>query len=321
MLFLLLVISGCATAPQSRLLLQQQPEGLPLKVELASTPFFPQQAYQCGPAALATVLNAQQVVVAPKALADRVYIPEREGSLQIEMISAARDYGMVVYPLAPRLDHLLKEIAAGNPVLLLQNLALDWYPNWHYSVAVGYDLKEGVIILRSGTMERRITRLATFEQTWQRGDHWARVLLPPGQFPVTAEPLAYIQAVHGLEQSRKQQLALVAYRSAAQQWSDNKTALMAWGNAEYGAGNTEQAEIAFRQVIKHHPHAANAWNNLAYVLSTRECGSAAQRAIDCALQLAPDDINIQGSARELSKISGNNKGGCRPVECPLSINH
>ena len=316
-LLLLLVISGCSTAPQSRLLLKQQPAGLPLKVELTSTPFFPQQAYQCGPAALATVLNAQQVKVIPGALVDRIYIPEREGSLQIEMISAARDHGMVVYPLAPRLDHLLTEIAAGYPVLLMQNLALDWYPRWHYAVAVGYDLDEGLVILRSGTMERRFTPLATFEQTWRRADYWAQILLPPGQLPVTARPLAYIQAVHALEQGGKPQLALSAFRSAVQQWPENKTTLMAWGNAEYGAGNLEQAENAFRQAVDHYPAAVDAWNNLAYVLSARQCGSAARQAIDCALLLAPDNVNIQDSARELSQIRDADGGDCLPVECPL----
>jgi len=57
------------------------------------------------------------------------------------MIAAARRNGFVAIELAPNLSDLLAEIAAGNPVVVLQNLALDWYPAWHYAVAIGYDLK------------------------------------------------------------------------------------------------------------------------------------------------------------------------------------
>lgn len=317
MVLLFLIISGCSTAPQTRLLLEQQQIEIPTAVELTNTPFFPQQAYQCGPAALATVLSTQGETVEPDMLVDEVYIPEREGSLQIEMTSTARSHGMVAYPLAPRLEAILSEIAAGNPVLIFQNLAFNWYPRWHYAVAVGYDLNEGVVILRSGTLRRRVTPLSTFERTWRRVGHWAQVVLPPGKIPATAEPLAYMQAVHALEQTGKIEQALIANRVAAKHWADDRTVLMAWGNAEYGAGYLEQAEHAFRQVIDHYPAAVDAWNNLAYVLAARKCGSIAREAINCALKLKPGDENIQGSARELKQHPFSNREGCMSVACPV----
>ncbi|MGD8236773.1 MAG: hypothetical protein PVJ65_11540, partial [Chromatiales bacterium] len=74
--------------------------GEPL-VQLADTPFFPQQAYQCGPAALATVLNANGVSISPEQLVPQVYLPERRGSLQVEMIAAARRYDQVPVVIEP----------------------------------------------------------------------------------------------------------------------------------------------------------------------------------------------------------------------------
>ena len=47
-------LAGCATPQTDRLM--KSPAQLPPKVELTNVPFFPQEAYQCGPAALAMAL-------------------------------------------------------------------------------------------------------------------------------------------------------------------------------------------------------------------------------------------------------------------------
>ena len=79
--------------PQTMELAKGLPPGIPEKVELAETPFFSQQRYQCGPAALATVLNAAGVKVTDEELVPEVYLPTREGSLQVEMLAATRRHG------------------------------------------------------------------------------------------------------------------------------------------------------------------------------------------------------------------------------------
>jgi hypothetical protein len=94
---------------------------LPRQHELTETPFFPQELYHCGPAALATALNAIDVKVSPDQLVPEVYIPSRKGSLQIEMLAAARRHGALAVKIEPELGAVLKEIAAGNVVVVMQN--------------------------------------------------------------------------------------------------------------------------------------------------------------------------------------------------------
>jgi hypothetical protein len=76
--FLLLLLASCA-APQTRQMQNQTPAGLPQKFELAQVPFFPQDAYQCGPAALATVLNVAGFPVQPDALPPREHASGNAG--------------------------------------------------------------------------------------------------------------------------------------------------------------------------------------------------------------------------------------------------
>ncbi len=108
--------------PQTAALREALPADLPHTVELTQVPFFPQEEYQCGPAALATTLASFGVKVTPEQLVPQVYIPERKGSLQVEMLAAARRHGLVSYQIAPRFEDLLRELAAGHPVIVLQKL-------------------------------------------------------------------------------------------------------------------------------------------------------------------------------------------------------
>jgi len=61
--------------PQSRVLRSAPPPLLSSAVELDQSPFFPQEDFQCGPAALATTLNAVGIGVTPEELARQVFLP------------------------------------------------------------------------------------------------------------------------------------------------------------------------------------------------------------------------------------------------------
>jgi tetratricopeptide (TPR) repeat protein len=263
---LLLGLAGCAT-PQLQALVEADSGVLPRKAELKTVPFHAQDEYQCGPAALAMVLEAGGARVDPEALRPQVFLPDRQGSLQIEMLAAARRNGFVAVELKPSLSDLLAEIAGGNPAIVLQNLGIDWYPVWHYAVAVGYDLNERQILLRSGTQRRLEMPLSTFERTWQRSGYWAMLALPPGRLPVSTAPADYLSAVTKLERAGSPELAHAAYQRALQRWPDHLTALIGLGNTAYRAGDFEGAERAFRRATVVHPQSAAAHNNLAQTLA------------------------------------------------------
>ncbi|HSR01823.1 MAG TPA: PA2778 family cysteine peptidase, partial [Methylophilaceae bacterium] len=192
MLALLFLTSSCATKDVIEL---KQNTRLPKQVELYKTPFFPQEQYQCGPAALATALNAVNIKISPEQLTDEVYIPSRKGSLQIEMLAATRRHGAIAIKIPPKLEALLQEIASGNVVVVMQNLGLSWAPSWHYAVLIGYNLDKELVWLRSGKYKRFEMTMSTFERTWARSENWAFVALPPGKLPITTTPDEIIKAL------------------------------------------------------------------------------------------------------------------------------
>ncbi len=279
----LLCLGACANTPQTRSLLDSSPGDLPRHTELTEVPYFAQEAFQCGPASLAMSLNAAGIEVTPETLKPELYLPDRHGSLQVEMLAATRRHGATAYQLAPELNDMLREIAAGTPVIVLQNLALSWYPVWHYAVVVGYDLDRAEIILRSGLERRQILPMTTFEYTWARSNCWAMVALPPGKIPETAEETSFIAAVSALEKISDPERVQSTYLAALNRWPGNLSAQIGVGNTAYRLNNLAQAEAAFRQAAQDHPDSVAAFNNLAQILSDQtryeEAMEAARRAV------------------------------------------
>lgn len=261
---LLAPLGGCASwvATQSNLLRRAAPAGLPVQAEVTAVPFFPQTRWHCGPAALATVLGHAGLPQSPDALARDVFLPAREGTLQVEMLTGARRHGAFAVELPARIEALLQELAAGHPVVVLQNLGLSIAPVWHYAVLVGYDLARSEVILRSGEVEREVLGLSTFELTWARGGYWAFVSLPPGRLPATADEAALLAAAIAFERSAPPVSSARVYTSLLQRWPDNLNAAVGLGNARHAVGDLRGAELAFEAAAMRHDSAA-AWNNLA----------------------------------------------------------
>jgi tetratricopeptide (TPR) repeat protein len=273
---------GCA-GPQTRSLTERWPSNLPPRVELAAVPFFAQEDYECGPAAMAMALSFAGARATPEELKPEIYLPARRGALQVEMLAAPRRRGLVSYPISPRLETLFTEIAAGNPVVVLQNLSLQWIPQWHYAVAVGYDLPRREILLRSGKQERLALSMSTFEHTWKRGNYWGVLVLAPGRLPRTAEARSYLNALVALEQVKQTRSAREGYKAALSRWPDNVVAWIGLGNTEYASGKLAEAEQAFRGAAEADAASVIAWNNLAEVLARQgrmdEALAAAERAV------------------------------------------
>lgn len=287
-----LLLSACLSAPQSAALVQQADSKLPNPQVLESLPFFSQSAYQCGPAALATMLVYSEVKVSPEDLVPLVYVPARKGSFQFEMVAATRSYERLAYHLEPSLNVVYEEIKAGHPVLVLQNLGLSWYPRWHFAVVKGFDLSREKIILNSGTFENYEMSLTTFELTWARAEYWAMLSLEPGEMPSSAEPESYYLALAALEETQPQANISAAYRSGLQAWPTNQSLLMGYGNLLYQEGNSAEAATRFREVIKFHSDFAPAWNNLAQILLESGDIAQASTAVDRAIALGGPFVDI-----------------------------
>ena len=294
---LLLALTSCATPQLDRL--RAAPGGLPERAEIAAVPFIAQEKFYCGPAALAMALNWSGLDMTQEAVAAEVYTPGREGTLASDVVAAARRHGRLAVRL-DGLDQVVAELAAGHPVIVFQNLGLAWYPQWHFAVAVGYDLDAGAMVLRSGLDERRVTPLKTFERTWRRGGYWALAVLPPDTLPASADEAAVLRAAAGIERAGRMDEAATAYAAILGRWPGSLAAWVGLANARYALGDLAGAEGALRAAVVNDPAAPAAWNNLAHVLAERGRRGDAEAAAREAVRLAGTDATLyEATLREI----------------------
>lgn len=306
---LVMGIAGCAAGPEHLVL---RAAGEP--VELVDVPFFAQDEFQCGPAALATVLVHEGIDVTPKALKSQIYIPGRRGSLQAELLAATRRHGRVPYVLPGSLAPMLDELRAGRAVLLLQNLGLERWPVWHYAVLVGFDPERDRFLLRSGTTHRKQTRARTFLASWDRAGRWSIVVASPSDPPVSANVLGWLRAVAPFESTGKFDLAAEGYEAAVKRWPDEAIAWTALGNVRYLQQDLNAAEESYTRALTISDNLWTARNNLVNTLVDRGCAGLADPWIRTAGEPPPEFASTW--QQTLSDVAAAEEQSCDRTQSP-----
>lgn len=119
--FGLLLLAGCQSTPQADRLRQQGLASLPDSHTISAVPFYPQQQYYCGPTTLSEVFGYYGVKATPEEIAPKLFIPNKEGSLQLEMVSATRQYGFLPYTERGTLSSIMGLVKDDIPVIVFQN--------------------------------------------------------------------------------------------------------------------------------------------------------------------------------------------------------
>lgn len=291
------VLLAACTAPQTKGLRTVLPADAK-PVDIAGVPFFPQEDYQCGPAALATLLDYTGLKTTPADLVDQVYVPGRKGSFGIEMAAAARKQGRLVYSLAPHLGALLTALEQGYPVLVLQNNGLGIYPVWHYAVVVAADRHAEKLWLRSGRTERLEMTFSTFERTWKRADYWGVLILDPAKVPDTLEPRVVVRELALMESLGAVKEAQAGFSRALLNWPEQKTAWLGLASSSQALGENDRAESVLRELVRREPNYGAGLNNLADLLLK---SGRAQEALPYA-ERAVSYLDIPQSRATLSAV-------------------
>jgi tetratricopeptide (TPR) repeat protein len=306
--------AGCAVAPSSE---SRFDASAIISTELVDVPFFPQTRFQCGPAALATILAYEGLDVDADTLARSVYIKGLKGSLQAELLAATRRNGMIPYVLEPTPAALFAAVREGKPALVLENLGFKRVPVWHYAVVVGYDAEREEVVLRSGKKRRRTEGLKRFLRHIRGGGDWAFVALDPHEPPPpSASPDRYVRGLAGAEPLLGA-AADDAYGSALERWPRNPLVLFAAAGHELAAKRYAEAASLYETLLDIEPHQAAARNNLANARAVQGCRSEGLRQARAALANVPEASPLRAAVEDtVAEIESSPERPVEPRFCP-----
>lgn len=255
----LLFVAACSGGTPT---LAPPPDNVARKATITDVPLIEQADFYCGPASLAMVFQWGGLDITQAEVAGQTFSPGARGTFQTDMIGAARRQGFLAVPVRG-FEDLTREVAAGHPIIVFQNLQFRWAPVWHYAVVTGYDLGTGTVTLHSGELARVDMSLEEFGRTWGRGDNWALLVLPPDDLPVSSRERDVLDAAAGLERAGRVTDAAAAYRAGAARWPQSWLWQFALGNALFAGGDVDGARRAYEQAIRLDPTAPEPRQNLA----------------------------------------------------------
>jgi ABC-type bacteriocin/lantibiotic exporter with double-glycine peptidase domain len=147
---------------------------------ITTVPFIAQEAYQCGPAALAMVLQYWGAAADAEEIGRALYLPSARGVLNLELEFEARRRGFRTQAFEGTLERVKTELRQGRPLIVFQDLGRGPVSVPHFAVLLGYDDRAEVVVLHSGTTAYRLLPYTEFLRTWAARRGWSLLITPPG---------------------------------------------------------------------------------------------------------------------------------------------
>ena len=257
-----LFLSGCArglvtlpvTTPTS-------PFDVSAVLYLEDVPPITQQAYQCGPAALASVLNYWKDPQTAEAVATALYKPGSHGVLNFELLHHAGERGFWAQVPSGADESPRPWLERKIPLVAMLSTGVLWAEKYHFVVLKGFNDNERFYYANTGDEDTRAIDYGEFENRWNKAGRWSLVVCPPERvdWPLDTANAARLAIL--LEKRGRPDLAERRYREAG----NDPGARFNLANLYLNVGRLPEAEAIYRELLAAEPAWTAAGNNLAWI--------------------------------------------------------
>lgn len=149
---------------------------------LSGIPFYRQDDFQCGPAALAAVVNywyarsGSSNSVSPESVGRETYSPSAKGVLGIDLELYAKRHGFSTSQYSGSLQDLRRLIDGKIPAVILVDFGIGMLQVNHFIVITGYT--SNGVLANTGREENQLISSRRLESIWKRTGYWTLVIKP-----------------------------------------------------------------------------------------------------------------------------------------------
>lgn len=262
-----------------------------------------QRAYQCGPAALASVLRYWGDPAEPEGIGRALQTPGARGILNVALARYAREQGYWTEFRPVTFEELQGWVRRGIPPIVMVQVGPAPLPLYHFVVITGFSDSAQLLYANVGATEPRAIRYPVFRTRWRRAGHWTLILCRPGRVDW---PLALGQAADVArlaEQRGRLDVAARWYQTALQEEPASRPVRFNLANVYLHTRRWDQAAPLYRQLLAEQPGWGPYTNNLAWIALQRGRPREAIRLIEAAL--------AQGAARRYDILDTLGLAYCR----------
>lgn len=169
----LICLMGCATTKGS----VQKDAKIIEKV-----PFVEQDAFHCGPAALATVINYwhrknnRKEDINVDSIVRAVFNERAKGVLTLDLELYAKELGFSSLQYSGSIEELKRSIDENIPVIILVDYGKAFFQQNHFMVIKGYT--QNGIIINTGKKENHLIVNESLTKIWSKTGYWSLIVKP-----------------------------------------------------------------------------------------------------------------------------------------------
>lgn len=143
---------------------------------IEGVPFFPQSQYQCGPSALAGILNYYGEAVSADEISGDIYRKDIRGTVSLDLALYPRKRGFSSEWYIGSIEEIEKAIANGRPIIVMVDKGVGPVKAYHFMVITGYT-PDGLIV-NSGKSRRKVIPRRLFLHQWEKTSNWTLLVIP-----------------------------------------------------------------------------------------------------------------------------------------------
>ena len=258
-------LAGCATSYTCRV---DPPSALETHESfyLENVPSVAQKDYQCGPAALESVIRYWGGSADADSIGKTLYKSRTRGVFNFSLAQYMKTIGFwSEIRQEPGKEDLKQWLRKGVPPIVMLDSGTLWARTYHFVVLKGFDDGLRIFYANTGVIETQAIDYGEFERRWKKADTWSLIVSPPEKVDWELDETQSIEMALILEKKGNLDQAERWLESALRKNPKSLTAKFNLANIYSKSNRSEQAKIIYQELLDQNPSRPEISNNLAWV--------------------------------------------------------